>query len=80
VRRLRPKLWHQKNWLLHHYNAPAHTFLFIREFFTKNKMTAIPHPPYFSLFPRLKIKLKGRHFDTIELMEAELQVVLNTLT
>jgi hypothetical protein len=28
----------------------------------------------------LKIKLKGRHFDTIEVMEAELQAVLNTLT
>jgi hypothetical protein len=28
----------------------------------------------------LKVKLKGRHFDTIEVMEAELQVVLNTLT
>jgi hypothetical protein len=32
--------------------------------------------PYFSVFPRLK----GRHFDTIELIEAESQAVLNTLT
>jgi hypothetical protein len=32
------------------------------------------------LFPQLKIKLKGRHFDTIEAMEADLQLVLNTLT
>jgi hypothetical protein len=28
----------------------------------------------------LNIKLKGRHFDTIEAMEAESQAVLNTLT
>jgi hypothetical protein len=28
----------------------------------------------------LKIKLKGRYFDTIEVIEAELQAVLNTLT
>jgi hypothetical protein len=28
----------------------------------------------------LKIKLKGRHFDTIEVIEAESQAVLNTLT
>jgi hypothetical protein len=28
----------------------------------------------------LNIKLKGRHFDTIEVLEAELQAVLNTLT
>jgi hypothetical protein len=43
-------------------------------------MTVVLHPPYFSLFPRLKIKLKGRHFDTIEVIEAESQAVLNTLT
>jgi hypothetical protein len=28
----------------------------------------------------LKIKLKGRHFDTTEVIKAESQVVLNTLT
>jgi hypothetical protein len=43
-------------------------------------MTVVPHPPYFSLFPQLKIKLKDRHFDTTAVTEAELQVVLNTLT
>jgi hypothetical protein len=43
-------------------------------------MSVVINPPYFSLFPRLKIKLKGRHFDTTEVMEAESQAVLNTLT
>jgi hypothetical protein len=43
-------------------------------------MAVIPLPPYFSPFPQLKIKLKGRHFDRIEVMEAGLQAVLNTLT
>jgi hypothetical protein len=28
----------------------------------------------------LKIRLKGRHFDTTEVTEAELQAALNTLT
>jgi hypothetical protein len=28
----------------------------------------------------LEIKLKGRHFDTTEVIEAESQAVLNTLT
>jgi hypothetical protein len=28
----------------------------------------------------LKIKLKGRHFDTIDVMEAESQALLNTVT
>jgi hypothetical protein len=43
-------------------------------------MTLAPHTPYFSLFPRLKIKLKGRHFDTVEVMEVKSQAVLNTAT
>jgi hypothetical protein len=43
-------------------------------------MTVILHPPCFSLVPRLKIKLKGRHFGTFEVIETESQAVLNTLT
>jgi hypothetical protein len=43
-------------------------------------MTHIPHPPYFSLFPRSQVKLKVRRFDTTEVIEAESQGVLNTLT
>jgi hypothetical protein len=43
-------------------------------------MTIIPHSPYFSLFPRLKIKLRGRRFNTVEMIEVESQAVLNTLT
>jgi hypothetical protein len=46
----------------------------------KNNISVIFHSPYFSLFPRLKIQLKGRHFDTAEVMEAEPQAVLNSLT
>jgi hypothetical protein len=34
-------------------------------------MAAVPHAPYFPLIPRLKIKLKDRNFDTIEVTEAE---------
>jgi hypothetical protein len=37
-------------------------------------------PCNFSLFPRLKIQPKGRHFDTIGVISAELQTVLNTIT
>jgi hypothetical protein len=33
-----------------------------------------------TLFPQLKIKPKGRHFDTTEVIEVESQVVLNTIT
>jgi hypothetical protein len=42
-------------------------------------MTVVPHPPYFSLFPQLKIKIKCHHFDATEVIGAESQAVLNTL-
>jgi len=45
-----------------------------------------PHPPYSPdpapsdfLFPKLKMKLKGRRFQTLEEIQAESQAVLNTL-
>jgi hypothetical protein len=34
----------------------------------------------FSLLHQLNVKLKGRHFDTIDAIEAESQAMLNTLT
>jgi hypothetical protein len=42
-------------------------------------MTAVPHPPYFSV-PRVEIKLRGRNFDTSEVIKAESLAVLNALT
>jgi hypothetical protein len=80
LRRLRPELWRQKGWLLHHDNAPSHISFSIREFLTKTNMTVVHLPPYFSLFPRLKIRPKGRHVDTPEVIEGESWAVLNTLT
>jgi hypothetical protein len=76
VPRLRPELWRQRNWLLHPDNAPSKTSYFTRKFLTKSKMTVVHHLPYFSLYPPLKIKLKG----TTEVNEEGLQAVQNTLT
>jgi hypothetical protein len=42
-------------------------------------MTVVPTHPTF-LFPRLKIQLKGPNLGTTEVIEAESQAVLNTLT
>jgi hypothetical protein len=55
-------------------NAPAHTSLKTTEFVTNNIMVIIPLPPYspdvapcdFVWFPKLKMKLKGRRFQTSE--------------
>jgi hypothetical protein len=51
-------------------------------------MSIIPHPSNspdlapcdFFLFPKMKLKLKGRQFDTIEEIQAVLKRVLDTLT
>ncbi|UYV72043.1 hypothetical protein LAZ67_9001628 [Cordylochernes scorpioides] len=68
IRQKRPDLWKNKNWLLHHDNAPAHTSLLVRDFLAKNNTQMMPQPPYspdlapcdFFLFPKLKRPMKGR--------------------
>jgi hypothetical protein len=54
-------------------------FFFHQGIFDQNNMTASPTLTTF-LFLQLKMKLKGRHFYTVEAMEAESQAVLDTLT
>jgi histone-lysine N-methyltransferase SETMAR len=86
VRRKRPELWRNHNWFLHHDNAPAHTSLKTTEFVTNN-MVFVPHPPCspdlapcdFALFPKFKMKLKGRHFETVSDIQRELQAVLDSI-
>jgi hypothetical protein len=55
-------------------------FLFHQEIFDQKQDDYRPHSPHFSVFLRLKTKLKDRHFDTTKVIEAEFQVMLNTLT
>jgi hypothetical protein len=64
---------------LHHDNAPSLPVSPGNFWQKKNNKTVVPIHPIF-LFPRLKIKLKGCHFDTTEVIEACLQAVLDTLT
>jgi len=67
VRHKRPEMWKNRNWLLHHDNAPAHTSLIVGKFLTKNNVTTVPHPAYspdlapcdFYMFPKIKLRLKG---------------------
>ena len=63
VRRKRPEIWKNGDWLLRHDNALAHISLLVREFLTKNNMTTVPHPAYspdlapcgFYMFPKMKL-------------------------
>jgi hypothetical protein len=69
-----PELWENQSWMLHHYNASAHASLLIRSYLAKHQTSFVLHPPYspdlapadFFLFPKLKTRLKGCHFQTIE--------------
>jgi hypothetical protein len=57
------------------------------EFVTKNNMDIGPHPPClpdlapcdFTLFPKLKMKLSGQHFETVSDIQRESQVVLDSI-
>jgi hypothetical protein len=51
-----------------------------------NNMVIVSHPPYlpdltrdFSLLPKLKIKLKGRCFETVSDIQREVHVVLDII-
>ena len=76
------------DWVLHHDNVPAHTALSIREFLMKKNIHVHPHPPYspdlapcdLYLFSKLKSKLKGHHFGTMENIQKVVIDELPTLT
>ncbi|KAJ4425780.1 hypothetical protein ANN_27405 [Periplaneta americana] len=74
IRRKRPELWHRKNWLLLHDNAPAHRSILVQEELARQQVAVLPHPPYspdlapcdfFSLSPH-EINPGGRNFYAAE--------------
>jgi histone-lysine N-methyltransferase SETMAR len=73
MRRKRPEKWLTSDWELHHDNAQLHTAYTVQEC-----LPVVPHPPYspdlapFGIFPfpKMKIKLKGQRFDTVEKIQA----------
>jgi len=88
IRRKRPDKWKKNNWFLHHDTAPAHTSLVVRQFLTYKNITVIPHllyspelaPCEVFLFPKMKLRLKRRRFDTTEEIHAKTQEVIDTIT
>jgi len=73
IRRILPEYKDESSWCLLHDNAPSHTSLIVRRFLTKNSVCVLNHPPYspdlapcdFSLFQKLKMKLKGIYFQDV---------------
>ena len=62
------------SWILHDDNAPSHRATLVTEFKTINATNTIDQLPYspdlapcdFFLFPKLKLPLRGTHFESIE--------------
>src|SRR5215469_4391510 len=74
--------------ILHHDNAPCHTSLLVWQFLSNKNITMCPHPPYspdlascnFWLFPKVKMSMKGKRFESIQDIEAAMSAQLKTLT
>ena len=62
--------------------------ILVTDYLTQMGFKTVPHPPYspnfapfdFSLFPKLKEKLRGCRYETIEEMKETLTKVIDTLT
>ncbi|UYV60136.1 hypothetical protein LAZ67_1000071 [Cordylochernes scorpioides] len=58
------------------------------KFLAKHSTIQIPHPPYspdlnpndFFFYPKLKMKLKGRKFDNVDMIQAESEATLRNLS
>jgi len=74
IRRVRPALYRTRDFFLLHANDPAHSAAKIRQLLTQKQVATLNHPqyspdlspPFYFLFPKVKLQLKGARFDTIE--------------
>ncbi|UYV79268.1 hypothetical protein LAZ67_17001872 [Cordylochernes scorpioides] len=88
VRLKRPEGWQNNDWILHVGNARPHTAHVVLQFLAKHSTIQIPHPPYspdlapndFFLYPKLKMNLKGRKFDNVDMIQAESKATLRNLS
>ena len=87
-RRKRPALFKSGQWHFHQYNAPVHNSIPATDYLTKMCIKAVPHPHYsldlvpcdLCLFPKLKEKLIGCRYETIEEMKEALTKVIDMIT
>ena len=87
VHKKQPEKW-ANSFILDHDNALCHTSLLVWQFLSNKNITVCPHPPYsldlapcdFWLFPKFKMTMKGKSFESIQDVEAVTTVQLKTLT
>ena len=84
----RPALFISAQWHFHQDNAPVHKSILVTDYLTKKMIKTVPHPPYspdlapcdFWLFHKLKKKLRGCRYETIEEMKEAVMKVIDMLT
>ena len=84
----RPALFKSDPCHFHQDNAPVHNSILVSDYLTKMGIKTVPQPPYspdlapcdFWLFLKLKEKLRGCRYETIEEMKEAVTKVIDTLT
>ena len=87
-RRKRPALFKSGRWYFHQDNALVHNSILVTDYLTKMGIKIVPQPPNspdlascdFWLFLKLKEKLKGCRYETIEEMKEAMTKVIDMLT
>ena len=87
-RQKRPALFKSAQWHFHQDSAPVHNSILVTDYLTKMGIKTVTHPPYspdlapcdFCLFPKLKKKLRGCCYETIEEMKEAVTKVIDTHT
>ena len=95
LRKFRKRFWRKRfalfksgQWHFHKNNAQVHNSILVTDFLTKMGIKTVPQPPSspdlapcdFWLFLKLKEKLKGCRYQTIEEMKEAVTRVIGTLT
>ena len=86
-RRKRPALFKSGRWHFLQENSPVHNSILVTDYLTKMGIYTVPHPSYspdhapgdFWLFPKLKEKLRGCCYETIEEMKEIVTKIIDTL-
>ena len=85
-RQKRAALVKSAQWHFHQDNAPGHNSILVTDYLTKMGIKTVPQPPYsrdlapcdFWLFPKLKEKLRGCRYETIEEIKEAVTKVIDT--
>jgi len=75
-------------WFLLHDNSPSHNAAIVKKFLANMNIAVLHHPPYspdlapadYFLFPKLKLSLKGQHFQTVEEIQCAVTRELNNIS